>query len=67
MKNYPEWGTFLLLILLVLITEATFAANETGSKEKINVTRSAKITNAIKNIAALRNLTILQTCPRSRT
>jgi hypothetical protein len=58
MKNYLEWGTLLLLILLVLTIEATFAVNETGPKEKINVTRSDNITNAITNIAALRNLTI---------
>jgi hypothetical protein len=30
--------------------EATFAVNETGSKEKINATKSTNITNAITNI-----------------
>jgi hypothetical protein len=58
LRNYLRWGALLLLTLLVLTLEATFAVNETGSNEKINAPRSANITNATTNIATLRNLTI---------
>jgi hypothetical protein len=65
MKNRLRFGLLPLLIFLALIMGASFAANETASSEKINVTKSTNITNAtmnittpVTNISKLKNLTI---------
>ena len=63
MKGYLRFGLLPLLIFLALFIGASFAANQTASNEKINVTKSTNTTNAstsipVTNINQLKNMTI---------
>jgi hypothetical protein len=63
MKGHHLFGLLPLLIFLALFIGASFAANQTASNEKINVTKSTNITNPttsipVINISQLKNMAI---------
>ena len=63
MKGHLRFRLLPLLIFLALFIGANFAASQTASSEKINVTKSTNITNGstsipVTNISQLKNMTI---------